>query len=60
MQSDLQRGKSGHQSIIWMRLIAALCILMVTFMSAAQSCHTHAEASSLKQTSHNQPIPEDH
>ncbi|WP_348267081.1 hypothetical protein P8936_14330 [Edaphobacter paludis] len=44
-----------------MRTIAALCILMVTFMSAAQACHTHAETSSLKQTSqHNQPAPEDH
>lgn len=42
-------------------MIAALCILMITFMSAAQACHTHAETSSLKQSSHhNQPAPEDH
>ena len=51
----------GIGPVTWMRLIAALCILMVTFMSAAQSCHTHAETSSLKQSSHpNQPAPEDH
>ncbi|HEY1732789.1 MAG TPA: DUF2946 family protein [Terriglobales bacterium] len=61
MQSYLQRGKTSQQPVVWMRLIAALCILMVTFMSAAQACHTHAETSSLKQNSHhNQPAPEDH
>jgi hypothetical protein len=62
MQTYLQREKSSGQSAIWLRLIAALCILMVTFMSAAQACHTHAEASSLTQSSHhnNQPSPEDH
>jgi hypothetical protein len=60
MQSYLQRGKNSQQSVIWMRLVAALCILMVTFMSAAQSCHTHAEASSLRQdTHHHPPAPED-
>lgn len=63
MQSCLQREKSNQQSAVWLRLIALLCIVMVTFMSAAQSCHTHAEASSLRQGSqHNQrqPVPEDH
>lgn len=61
MQSYLQRGKNSQAPVVWLRLIAALCILMVTFMSAAQACHTHAEASSLKQNSHqNQPAPEDH
>lgn len=61
MQSYLQRGKNSQQPAVWMRMIAALCILMVTFMSAAQACHTHAETSSLKQSSHpNQPAPEDH
>ncbi|MEO6912380.1 MAG: DUF2946 family protein [Edaphobacter sp.] len=61
MQSYLQRGRNSKQPVLWLRLIAALCILMVTFMSAAQSCHTHAEASSLRQsTQHNQPVPEDH
>jgi len=44
-----------------MRMIAALCILMITFMSAAQACHTHAESASLRQSSHhNQLPPEDH
>jgi hypothetical protein len=61
MQSYPQRGKSTLQPAIWLRMIAVLCIVMVTFMSAAQSCHTHAEASSLRQGSqHHQPAPEDH
>jgi len=53
---------STPQPAIWLRMIAVLCIVMVTFMSAAQSCHTHAEASSLRQSSqqHHQPAPEDH
>jgi hypothetical protein len=60
MQSYLQRGTNSQQPVIWMRMIAAVCILMVTFMSAAQSCHTHAEASSLRQGTHHQrPAPED-
>jgi len=61
MQSYLQREKNVQQPAIWLRLIAAFCLLMVVFMSAAQSCHTHAEASSLQQGSqHQQPAPEDH
>lgn len=61
MLSYLQRGRNGEQAATWLRLIALLCILMVTFMSAALACHTHAEASSLRQgTQHNQPSPEDH
>jgi hypothetical protein len=61
MQNYLQRGKSTSQPAIWLRMIAAFCIVMVTFMSAAQSCHTHAEASSLRQGSQShQPAPEDH
>ena len=61
MQSYLQRGKDSQPHVVWLRLIATLCILMVTFMSAAQACHTHAEAASLKQDSHhNLPAPEDH
>lgn len=61
MQTYLQRGRNSDQSGTWLRLIATLCILMVTFMSAAQACHTHAEASSLRQSSqHHQPAPEDH
>jgi hypothetical protein len=61
MQSYLQRGKNSQQPVGWMRMIAALCILMIAFMSAAQACHTHAETSSLRQSSHhNQPPPEDH
>jgi len=60
MQSYLQRGKNSERPVIWLRLVASLCILMVTFMSAAQACHTHAEVSSLRQNSHhNQPAPED-
>jgi hypothetical protein len=46
--------------MIWLRLVAALCIVMVTFMSAAQACHTHSESSSLRHSSnHHQPVPED-
>ena len=61
MQSYLQRGKNTQQPVAWMRMIAALCILMITFMSAAQACHTHSEASSLKQSSHHNQAPqEDH
>jgi hypothetical protein len=61
MQSYLQRGKNGQQPVVWMRMIAALCILMITFMSAAQACHTHAEQSSLRQSSHHNQAPqEDH
>jgi hypothetical protein len=60
MQSYLQRGNNSRQPVVWLRLMAALCILMVTFMSAAQACHTHAEASSLRYGSHHQPPPEDH
>lgn len=42
-------------------MIALVCIVMVTFMSAALACHTHAEASSLRQGSHpSHPSPEDH
>lgn len=60
MQSYLKRGPHSQQPVIWLRLMAALCILMVAFMSAAQACHTHAEASSLRHGSHHQPPPEDH
>jgi len=61
MQSYLQRGKNSERSPIWLRLVATLCVAMVVFMSAAQACHTHAEASSLRQaTDHHQPAPEDH
>lgn len=61
MQSLFQRGQDSRQPMVWMRLVAAFCIVMVAFMSAAQSCHTHAEASSLRQdTHHQQPVPEDH
>jgi hypothetical protein len=61
MQSYLQRGKNGQQPAVWLRTIAMLCILMVTFMSAAQACHTHTGDSSFKQSPHpNQPVPEDH
>lgn len=61
MQSYLQRGKKSQQPVVWLRMIAALCILMITFMSAAQACHTHAETDSFKQNSHhNVPQPEDH
>jgi len=61
MQSTLQRENTAARCPIWMRLIAFVCIVMVTFMSAALACHTHAEASSLRQGSHpSQPSPEDH
>ena len=61
MLGHLQRGNNRGQPATWLRLIAAVCILMVVFMSAAQACHTHAEASSLRQGTHqNQPSPEDH
>lgn len=60
MQSYLQRGNNSRQTAVWLRLIAVFCLLMVTFMSAAQACHTHAEASSLRQGTHHQPAPEDH
>ncbi len=60
MQSYLQRDRNSAQRTTWLRLIAVLCILMVTFMSAAQACHTHAETTSLQQGTHNQPAPEDH
>lgn len=60
MQSYLQRGNNSRQPAVWLRTMAALCILMVTFMSAAQACHTHAEASSLRHGSHHQPPTEDH
>jgi hypothetical protein len=60
MQSYLQRGKNSEPSEVWLRLIAVICIAMVVFMSAAQACHTHAEASSLRQATHHQPAPEDH
>lgn len=61
MQSNPQREKKTEKPAAWMRWIALVCILMVGFMSAAQACHTHAEASSLRQSSHqNQPSPEDH
>jgi hypothetical protein len=61
MQSYLQRGKNSKQPAIWLQLIASVCILMVTFMSAAQACHTHSETTSLRQSSnHNLPAPEDH
>ncbi|HZY61510.1 MAG TPA: hypothetical protein VFE38_03225 [Edaphobacter sp.] len=54
-----------HEEVLtkpnWFRMIALLCIVMVTFMSAALACHTHAEASSLRQGNHpSQPSPEDH
>jgi hypothetical protein len=59
MQSYLQRGKNSQQPVVWMRMIAALCILMITFMSAAQACHTHAEQSSLRQSSHHNQAPQE-
>lgn len=60
MQSGHQREGHGKQPAIWLRLAASLCLVMVTFMSAAQACHTHSESSSLRHGSHHrQSVPED-
>jgi hypothetical protein len=47
---------------MWLRLLALVCILVVSIMSTAQVAHTHAEFSALKQqkSNHNSPAPDDH
>ena len=46
----------------WLRLLAVLCLVVVTIMSTAQVSHAHAELSPLKQQGpkHNAPTPDDH
>jgi hypothetical protein len=46
---------------MWLRVLALVCVLVVTVMSTAQVSHTHAEFSALKQSnSHHTPAPDDH
>jgi hypothetical protein len=46
---------------MWLRVLAVVCLLVVTIMSTAQVSHTHAEFSALKQSpNHNSPAPDDH
>ena len=46
----------------WLRLLAVLCLVVVTIMSTAQVSHAHAGLFPLKQQSpkHNAPTPDDH
>lgn len=62
MQTIFQPGGSERQRPTWLRLIAILCVLVVSIMSTVLACHTHAEFSALKQNSqqHNGPTPDDH
>jgi hypothetical protein len=60
MQTFFQLGLREHRPT-WLRVLAVLCLLVVTVMSTAQVSHTHAEFSALKQqNSHNTPAPDDH
>jgi hypothetical protein len=48
---------------MWLRVLALVCVLVVTVMSTAQVSHTHAEFSALKQQNPNHnspPAPDDH
>ena len=51
-----------EQRPMWLRVLAVVCVLVVTIMSTAQVAHTHAEFSALKQqnSNHNGPAPDDH
>jgi hypothetical protein len=61
MQSIFQLGVRENRPT-WIRVLALLCVLVVTIMSTAQVAHTHAEFSALKQqnSNHNGPAPDDH
>ena len=61
MQRLFQLGVREHRPI-WLRVLALVCVLVVTVMSTAQASHTHAEFSALKQQNpdHSNPAPDDH
>jgi hypothetical protein len=60
MQGLFQLGLREHRPT-WLRVLALVCVLVVTVMSTAQVSHTHAEFSALKQSnSHRTPAPDDH
>jgi hypothetical protein len=61
MQKIFQLG-NHEQRPMWLRVLALVCVLVVTIMSTAQVAHTHAEFSALKQqnSNHNSPAPDDH
>ncbi len=61
MQRLFQLETREHRPI-WLRVLALVCVLVVTVMSTAQVSHTHAEFSALKQQNqnHNSPAPDDH
>lgn len=55
-----QLGLREHRPL-WLRVLALVCLLVVTIMSTAQVSHRHAEFSALKQqNSHSTPAPDDH
>jgi len=60
MQQIFKLGPGEHRPM-WLRVLAVVCLLVVTIMSTAQVSHTHAEFSALKQSpNHNSPAPDDH
>ena len=60
MQQLFKLGLREHRPM-WLRVLAVVCLLVVTVMSTAQVSHTHAEFSALKQSpNHNSPAPDDH
>jgi len=61
MHRVFQLGLREHRPT-WLKVLALVCLLVVTIMSTAQVSHTHAEFSALKQqnSSHNPPAPDDH
>ncbi|MDE1176629.1 MAG: hypothetical protein PW789_08470 [Edaphobacter sp.] len=61
MKQVLQLGLRENRPM-WLRVLALVCVLVVTVMSTAQVAHTHAEFSALKQQNpkHNGPSPDDH
>ena len=63
MHRLFQLGQLGlsERRPIWLKVLALVCVLVVSIMSTAQVSHTHAEFSALKQnSSHNAPAPDDH
>ncbi len=68
MQIQQQHGRSGVSlpnadpsgRPVWLRLLAALCLMLVVVLSTAQVCHTHTQTAVKQRSSQNDSSPEDH
>jgi hypothetical protein len=59
MQRNFQLGHIAERKPIWLRLIAMLCVLLISIASTAEVCHSHPDLSSAsKNSQRNAPAPD--